>query len=63
MARETVKLCARCAALAAEGYELEKLRLPERTAICGLCRKRVSCREYFAQPRKAAREEEQYASQ
>ncbi len=55
MPRETVKLCARCAKLAADGYDLQKARAPERPAICGLCRRRTDCGEYFALPRKAAR--------
>lgn len=63
MAKETIKLCPRCVALAAEGYALTRARTPEKAGICGLCRRRMPCGEYFAVPRKAAREEGQHESQ
>ena len=63
MAKETVKLCARCVRLAEAGYALTRARTPEKAGICGLCRRRMPCGGYFALPRKAAREEGQHASQ
>lgn len=55
MQRDAVKLCARCARLMEDGFALQKARAEARTAICGLCRKRTDCEEYFALPRRAAR--------